>query len=66
MPPRLGLFWVHRLLIGMSIGLSAILLAHGIAEYAAHRDLGSLLTGVVAAAVGVGLALYLRWFLRKR
>jgi hypothetical protein len=57
---------VHRVLIGMAIGLSAILLIHGIALYVAHRDLGSLVTGITASVVGVGLAFYLRWFLRKQ
>ncbi len=66
MPGRTGLLFAHRLLIAMAIGLSAILLVHGVARYAARGDVAALGTGIAAAVAGVGLAFYLRWFLRKQ
>jgi hypothetical protein len=66
MAGRVGLLAAHRLLIAMAIGLSAILLARGIAAYVAHQDAASLGTGIAATFVGVGLSVYLRWFVRKQ
>jgi uncharacterized membrane protein (UPF0136 family) len=66
MADRSGLLTAHRVLIGMAIALSVLVLAHGIALYVRQRDVASLVTGLVAVPVGLGLALYLHWFLRKQ
>ncbi len=65
MPRRNALDVVHRILIGAAVALSAILLIHGAALYRARGDSRALLTGLVAAAVGVGLSVYLARLSRK-
>jgi hypothetical protein len=66
MASRTGLFFVHRVLIGMAIALGGIVLWHGVTMYRARGDVASLATGIGAAVVSVGLGFYLRWFLRKK
>ncbi|MHB8417955.1 MAG: hypothetical protein ACYDCL_07755 [Myxococcales bacterium] len=56
----------HRILIGSAVLLAAILLIHGLALFFARGDRRSLITGVIAAAAGAGLAVYLARFARRR
>ena len=60
------LYALHRLLISFAIALGALLLIYGIAQFVRLHDATALGMGIGGAVAAGALALYLRWFLRKR
>lgn len=62
----MGLLLFHRVLIVSAIALGLLLFVLGLVRFGETHQLTPLLEGCVAAAAGVALGVYLRWFLRKR
>ncbi|MEK6797543.1 MAG: hypothetical protein AABZ12_01110 [Planctomycetota bacterium] len=56
---------VHILFVCASMFLCAGFGAWAVGEFRTTRDLGTLLWGVGAFAIGVGMMVYGRWFLKK-
>jgi hypothetical protein len=63
---QLTLYNAHRILIAFAIGLGVLLLAYGIEQFARAGSVSALGTGIGGAVACLALAIYLRWFLRKR
>jgi hypothetical protein len=61
----MNLRWVHAFLILLSAALAVLFGVWCLALYAREDGVASLLSGIVAFAVSLGLVLYDRWFLRK-
>jgi hypothetical protein len=61
----MNLRWFHALLIFLSAALAALFGVWCLALYRQEGGIVSLLGGVAAFAVALGLILYDRWFLRK-
>ena len=61
----MNLRWVHALLILFSAALAVVFGVWCVAQYGREDGLASLLSGIAAFAVSIGLVLYDRWFLRK-
>ena len=61
----MNLRWFHALLILLSALLAALFGVWCLAQYGKYQGVGSLLAGVAAFAVSLGLVLYDSWFLRK-
>ncbi|MHB1845569.1 MAG: hypothetical protein ACYCWW_12130 [Deltaproteobacteria bacterium] len=64
-PRRPTLLFAHRILVISAIALSAILVLWGAARYASRGEARALVTAIASGAAGIGLVVYLRWFLRK-
>jgi hypothetical protein len=60
------LYDAHRILISFAIGLGVVLLVYGVFQYRRAGDASALEMGLLGAIACAALALYLRWFLRKR
>ncbi len=58
----MGLFGLHRILVGAAIVMSAVGVAYAVF---AGRGSGTLALGIGCGAMLVGLAVYLRWLVRK-
>ena len=56
---------VHRILITAAIVLGVIMMAFTAYRWLGRGDSSFLFTGALGAVCSFGLALYLRWFLRK-
>ena len=56
---------VHAFLIFLSAGLAVLFGFWCLSLYGREDGLASLLSGIAAFAVSIGLVLYDRWFLRK-
>ena len=61
----MNLRWVHAFLILLSAALAVLFGFWCLALYAREDRVVSLLSGIVAFAVSLGLVLYDSWFLRK-
>jgi hypothetical protein len=56
---------VHALLILLSAALAVLFGIWCLAQYERNQEMASLIAGVAAFAVSLGLVLYDSWFLRK-
>ena len=61
----MNLRWVHAVLILLSAALAALFGVWCLARYQEDHALGSLVSGLTAFAVSLGLVFYDSWFLRK-
>ena len=61
----MNLRWVHAMLILLSAALAVVFGIWSLNHYAHDRGVSSLVTGVVAFVVSLGLVVYDSWFLRK-
>ena len=61
----MNLRWVHAFLIFLSAVLAVLFGFWCLSLYGREDGLASLLSGIAAFAVSIGLVLYDRWFLRK-
>ena len=61
----MNLRWVHAVLILLSAALAALFGVWCLAQYQQENTVGSLVAGVTAFAVSLGLVFYDSWFLRK-
>jgi hypothetical protein len=61
----MNLRWVHAVLILLSAALAVLFGVWCLALYGREGGAGSLLAGVAAFGVSLGLVVYDRWFLRK-
>ena len=61
----MNLRWVHAVLILLSAALAALFGVWCLAQYQLQNDIGSLVAGITAFAVSLGLVFYDSWFLRK-
>ena len=61
----MNLRWVHALLILLSAALAVIVGFWCLAQYGRHGGIASLIAGIAAFAVSLGLVIYDRWFLQK-
>jgi hypothetical protein len=61
----MNLRWFHALLILLSALLAALFGIWCLAQYGRQQQLASLLAGIAAFVVSLGLVLYDSWFLRK-
>lgn len=62
----MGLYTVHKVLIGFAIAMGCVLAAVGTLMYSRSGQPTDLALGAFGLGGGVALALYLRWFLAKR
>jgi hypothetical protein len=61
----MNLRWVHAMLILLSAALAVLFGIWCLAQYGRDQAIGSLVAGVTAFAVSLGLVIYDSWFLRK-
>jgi hypothetical protein len=61
----MNLRWVHAFLILLSAALAVVFGFWCLAQYGREDGLASLLSGIAAFAVSLGLVVYDSWFLRK-
>ena len=61
----MNLRWVHAVLIMLSAALAALFGVWCLAQYQRGNEIGSLVAGIAAFAVSLGLVFYDSWFLRK-
>ena len=61
----MNLRWVHAMLIVLSAALAVLFGIWCLALYGREHQIASLVAGIVAFAVSLGLILYDSWFLRK-
>jgi hypothetical protein len=61
----MNLRWFHAVLILLSAALAVLLGIWCFGVYGREGSLGSLVAGVAAFAVSLGLVIYDSWFLRK-
>jgi hypothetical protein len=61
----MNLRWVHAVLILLSAALAVLFGIWCLSLYRQEDGLASLIAGVVAFAVSLGLIVYDSWFLRK-
>ena len=61
----MNLRWVHAVLILLSAALAALFGVWCLAQYQQENTAGSLVAGLTAFAVSLGLVFYDSWFLRK-
>ena len=61
----MNLRWVHAVLILLSAALAAFFGVWCLAQYQRANEIGSLVAGITAFAVSLGLVFYDSWFLRK-
>ena len=61
----MNLRWVHAVLILLSAALAVVFGVWSFSQYAHGHGTTSLVAGVVALAVSLGLVVYDSWFLRK-
>jgi hypothetical protein len=61
----MNLRWFHALLIALSAALAVLFGFWCLALYGREDGFGSLLAGIAAFAVSLGLVAYDSWFLRK-
>ena len=61
----MNLRWFHATLIGFSAALAVLFGVWCLGQYREGSGTGSLVAGVGAFAVSVGLMVYDSWFLRK-
>jgi hypothetical protein len=61
----MNLRWVHAVLILLSAALAALFGVWCLAQYQQEQAIGSLVAGLTAFAVSLGLVFYDSWFLRK-
>ena len=61
----MNLRWFHALLILLSAALAVLFGVWCLVQYGRGSGVGSLVAGVVAFAVSLGLVAYDSWFLRK-
>jgi hypothetical protein len=61
----MNLRWVHAVLILLSAALAVLFGLWCLALYGREGGVGSLLAGVAAFGVSLGLVVYDSWFLRK-
>ena len=61
----MNLRWFHALLILLSAALAALFGIWSLALYGRDGRVSSLLAGIAAFAVSLGLVVYDSWFLRK-
>jgi uncharacterized membrane protein YcjF (UPF0283 family) len=61
----MNLRWVHAVLILLSAALAALFGVWCVAQYQQENEIGSLVAGITAFAVSLGLVFYDSWFLRK-
>ena len=61
----MNLRWFHALLILLSALLAVLFGVWCLAQYGRQQELASLVAGIAAFAVSLGLVLYDSWFLRK-
>ena len=61
----MSLRWFHALLILLSAALAVLFGVWSLAQYGREDGVASLLAGVAAFGVALGLIVYDSWFLRK-
>ena len=61
----MNLRWFHALLILLSALVAALFGVWCLARYGRQQEVASLVAGIAAFAVSLGLVLYDSWFLRK-
>ena len=61
----MNLRWVHAFLILLSAALAVLFGFWCLAQYGREDGLVSLVSGIAAFAVSLGLVVYDSWFLRK-
>jgi len=61
----MNLRWVHAVLILLSAALAVVFGVWSFNQYGHGHGVGSLVAGIVALAVSLGLIVYDSWFLRK-
>lgn len=61
----MNLRWVHAVLIMLSAALAVLFGVWCLALYGREHGTASLLAGVAAFGVAIGLVVYDSWFLRK-
>jgi hypothetical protein len=61
----MNLRWVHAVLILLSALLAVVFGVWCLSQYGRSHGVGSLVAGITAFAVSLGLVLYDSWFLRK-
>jgi hypothetical protein len=61
----MNLRWVHAMLILLSALLAVLFGVWCLSRYGRQGGVGTLLAGVAAFGVSLGLVVYDRWFLRK-
>ena len=61
----MNLRWFHALLMLLSALLAVLFGVWCLAQYGRQQELASLVAGIAAFAVSLGLVLYDSWFLRK-
>ena len=61
----MNLRWFHALLIFLSAALAVLFGVWCLGRYGRENGVSSLLAGVAAFAMSVGLLVYDSWFLRK-
>jgi len=61
----MNLRWVHAFLILLSAALAVLFGVWCLVRYGREDGLASLLAGIAAFAVSLGLVVYDSWFLRK-
>jgi hypothetical protein len=61
----MNLRWFHAFLILLSAALAVLFGLWCVAQYGRQGGLVSLLSGIAAFAVSLGLVVYDSWFLRK-
>ena len=61
----MNLRWMHAMLIMLSAALAVLFGVWCLSLYGRDGGAGSLVAGVVAFAVSLGLVVYDSWFLRK-
>ena len=61
----MNLRWVHAVLILLSAALAVLFGVWCLAQYQRENNIGSLVAGITAFAVSLGLVFYDSWFLRK-
>jgi hypothetical protein len=61
----MNLRWVHAMLILLSAALAVLFGVWCLSLYGRDGGIATLLAGIAAFAVSLGLVVYDRWFLRK-
>ncbi len=61
----MNLRWFHALLILLSALLAALFGVWCLARYGRQQEVATLVAGIAAFAVSLGLVVYDSWFLRK-
>lgn len=57
---------LHKILIGSTIALGAVLLAVGVLQLVRTGEPQHAVTGLLGLVGGLGFAAYLRWFLARQ